>query len=311
MCIRANLMAPMARPRDNGFMDASQPWQTAQLQQLLQQLQLEQLDRDLFLGDPGKGEGRLFGGLVLAQSVAAAYRTVEGRPIHSLHAYFLRPGRHDVPVRYVVYRIRDGKSFTTRDVVAYQSGEAIFNLSASFTNPEPGYDHQEPMPAVPPPDNLPEWAFFRPGKDELPEEMQRWVRERPIEVRAIETPDPKPGETPTRRVWMRPKGELPEDPLVHAAVLAYSSDMGLLSTARPTMQRWRHRGMAASLDHAIWFHRPPRFDGWILYTSESPVAHAARALIFGHMYRPDGTLIATVAQEGLVRPPRDGSDGEG
>lgn len=286
-------------------MSASDTSATPPLEQLLSLLQLEPLDRDLFLGDPGKGEGRLFGGLVLAQSVTAAYRTVEGRFIHSLHAYFLRPGRHGVPIRYVVYRIRDGRSFTTRDVVAYQAGEAIFNLSASFTLPEPGYDHQEPMPSVPPPDNLPEWGFFRPGKDEIPEDMQRWVRERPVEVRAVETPEPRPGETPTRRVWIRPKGELPEDPVVHAAVLAYASDMGLLSTARPAMQRWRHQGMAASLDHAIWFHRPPRFDGWLLYTSESPVAHAARAMIFGHMYRPDGTLVATVAQEGLIRPPRE------
>ena len=273
---------------------------------LIAQLHLEQLDRDLFLGDPGAGERRLFGGLVAAQSVVAAYRTVEEGALHSLHAYFLRPGRHGVPIRYVVYRIRDGRSFTTRDVVAYQSGEAIFNLSCSFVRPEEGIAHQGPMPDVPGPDGLPEWEMVRPDRAEDRAMIKRWVADSPIEVRSCDPPDRQmpAGEAPTRRVWIRAKGVLPEDPMVHAAVLTYASDMGLIATARIPHGISRGEPTAASLDHAIWFHHPPRFDGWLLYTSESPIAHAARALILGQMHRQDGTRIASVAQEGLIRVPR-------
>ncbi len=273
---------------------------------LVEQLQLDQLDRDLFLGDPGAGERRLFGGLVAAQSVVAAYRTVEEGALHSLHAYFLRPGRHGVPIRYVVYRIRDGRSFTTRDVVAYQSGEAIFNLSCSFVKPEEGVSHQGPMPDVPGPDGLPEWEMVRPDRAEDRAMVRRWVSESPIEVRSCDRPDKQTpaGEAPTRRVWIQAKGVLPEDPMVHAAVLTYASDMGLIATARIPHGMGRGEATAASLDHAIWFHQPPRFDDWILYTSESPIANAARALILGQMYRQDGTRIASVAQEGLIRVPK-------
>jgi acyl-CoA thioesterase-2 len=281
------------------------------VERLLAQLRLEQLDRDLFLGDPGKGERRLFGGLVAAQSVVAAYRTVEQGALHSLHAYFLRPGKHDVPIRYVVYRIRDGRTFTTRDVVAYQSGEAIFNLSSSFAKPEEGVSHQGPMPEVPEPDNLPLWEMVRPDhhqRAEDREQFERWINESPIEVRSVDPMDRPPmrGDAPMRRVWIRPKGVLPEDPMMHAAVLTYASDMGLIATAR--IPHGLERGMptAASLDHAIWFHHAPRFDDWVLYTSESPIAHAARALILGEMWRPDGTRMASVAQEGLIRAPRGG-----
>lgn len=281
---------------------SSQP----KIDRLVAQLQLEQLDRDLFLGDPGKGERRLFGGLVAAQSVVAAYRTVEEGALHSLHAYFLRPGRHDAPIRYVVYRIRDGRSFTTRDVVAYQSGEAIFNLSSSFVKPEEGVSHQGPMPGVPGPDGLPEWEMVRADRHEEAAMMKRWIAESPIEVRSCDPPDrqPRAGEAPTRRVWIRAKGVLPEDPMVHAAVLTYASDMGLIATARIPHGIGRGEPTAASLDHAVWFHQPPRFDGWLLYTSESPIANAARALILGQMYRQDGTRIASVAQEGLIRTPK-------
>jgi acyl-CoA thioesterase II len=273
---------------------------------LVKQLQLEQLDRDLFLGDPGPGERRLFGGLVAAQSVVAAYRTVEDGALHSLHAYFLRPGKHGVPIRYVVYRIRDGRSFTTRDVVAYQSGEAIFNLSCSFVKPEEGISHQGPMPDVPGPDNLPLWEMVRPDRAEERAMMKRWVSDSPIEVRSCDPPDRRTpeGEAPTRRVWIRAKGVLPEDPMVHAAVLTFASDMGLIATARIPHGISRGQPTAASLDHAIWFHRPPRFDDWILYTSESPIANAARALILGQMHRQDGIRIASVAQEGLIRIPK-------
>jgi acyl-CoA thioesterase-2 len=276
------------------------------LDRLLHQLDLERLDSDLFLGDPGEGERRLFGGLIAAQSVVAAHRTVEDTSLHSLHAYFLRPGRHNVPVRYVVYRIRDGKTFTTRDVVAYQSGEAIFNLSCSFARPEDGISHQERMPEVPPPDGLPEWEFARPDAPAEREMMRRFMRDSPVEMKAIDPPQwPEPGETPRRRVWMRVRGEMPDDPVMHAALITYASDRGLIATARFAHRLPRRMESSASLDHALWFHRPPRFDDWLLFTSESPVAHAARAMIFGQIFTRDGVRVASVAQEGLIRLPRE------
>lgn len=282
------------------------PENSRQLTRLLGLLELEQLDRDLFLGSPGKGEGRLFGGLVAAECVMAAYRTVEAGAIHSLHAYFLRPGSHEHPIRYVVYRIRDGRSFTTRDVVAYQAGEAIFQMSCSFMKPEEGFSKQLPAPEAPDPEELPDWDIVRPDRAQM-EMIRRWKRERPVELRAANPLLTSPADgTPRRQMWIKPRGVLPEDPAVHAAVLAYSSDMALLSTAR-----YSHRleenwgpGANASLDHAMWFHHPPRFDDWLLYESFSPIAHAARALVHGAMYRRDGTHVATVVQEGLIRTPR-------
>jgi acyl-CoA thioesterase-2 len=279
---------------------------TDDLGELLDLLDLERLDRDLFLGSPGEGEGRLFGGLVAAQSVIAAYRTVNEGALHSLHAYFLRPGRHDVPIRYAVYEIRDGRTFTTRDVVAYQAGEAIFNLSSSFAKSEEGESRQDAMPDAPDPEGLGEWTWSRrddgdDGDPEMERRARRW-RASPVEVRACDPwPQAPPADgIPRRRVWMRIRGTLPEDPAVHAAMLAYASDRGLIATAR-TSHDWRGRDFGASLDHAIWFHHAPRFDDWVLYTSQSPVAHAARALIFGQMYRRDGARIASVVQEGLLR----------
>lgn len=274
------------------------------LARLLKQLELDRLDRDMFLGDPGKGEGRLFGGLVAAQAVVSAYRTVEEGIIHSLHAYFLRPGRHDVPIRYVVYRIRDGRTFTTRDVVAYQAGEAIFNVSCSFARPEEGFSRQEPMPDVPPPDKLPLWDFVRPG---LTEEQRRWRRTRPIDIRAIDE-EPYRDTPPHRRVWMRPKGELPDDPIIHAAMLTYATDAGLLSTAHLALKQQVTWQTSASLDHAVWFHHPPRFDDWVLYTSYMPITHAARALILAQMHTQDGAQVASVVQEGLIRRPKPKSN---
>ncbi len=276
------------------------------LPRLLKQLDLDRLDRDLFLGDPGEGQFRLFGGLVAAQSVVAAYRTVEEGAMHSLHAYFLRPGRHDVPIRYVVYRIRDGRTLTTRDVVAYQSGEAIFNLSCSFAKPEEGVSRDEPAPEVPGPEGLPQWEFARLDRDEDREMVRRFERDSPVELRAIDAGLQPETAIPTRRVWMRVRGELPDDEVIHAGLLAYASDRGVIATARIPHGFGRGGHASASLDHAIWFHRPPRFDGWVLYTSESPVAHSARALIYGQMYRQDGVRIASVVQEGLIRTPRDG-----
>jgi acyl-CoA thioesterase-2 len=273
------------------------------LDRLLRLLDLDQLDRDMFVGDPGAGERRLFGGHVAAQAIVAAHRTVEDGALHSLHAYFLRPGRYDVPIRYVVYRIRDGRTFTTRDVVAYQAGEAIFNVSCSFVRPEEGVSHQGPMPDAPPPEGLPPWEFMRLGRGQR---QPSWWRNNAIELLACDPWEKQwPDGVPRRRVWMRVKGHVPDDPAMHAALLTYASDRGLIATARNAHIGASREGIAAaSLDHAVWFHRPPRFDGWVLFTSESPVAHAARALIFGEMYTRDGTRIASVVQEGLIRVPR-------
>jgi len=274
------------------------------LTDLLTRLDVEALDRDLFLGDPEPGGGGpLFGGFVASQATMAAGRTVEQGVLHSLHAYFLRPGRHDLPIRYVVHRIRDGRTFTTRRVVAHQGGEAIFNLSASFAQPEPGIAHQSPAPEAPPPDSAPDWEDERARI--LGDPAARGP-EGAVEVRVCDPDDPTPGvKLPAaRRVWMRPRGPLPDDPLAHTAVLVYATDRTLLGTAaRPHGLPWGRR-IGASLDHAVWLHHPPRFDGWVLFASESPVAHAARGLIFGAMYDPAGRRIASVAQEGLIRVPR-------
>jgi len=283
------------------------------LDKLVSLFELDRLDSDLFVGDPGEGERRLFGGLVAAQAVVAAYRTVDEGSLHSAHAYFLRPGRYDVPIRYVVHRIRDGRTFTTRDVVAYQSGEAIFNLSSSFARPEEGVSHQQPMPDVPPPEGLPGWDFIRPDRlaeitRGMPEgrRMEKWWRDSPIELRACDPWGTEwPDGMPRRRVWMRVRGDFPDQEVIHAALLTYASDRGVIATARMPNNTVRNMGASASLDHTLWFHYPPRFDDWLLYTSESPAAHNARALILGQMYTRDGVRVASVAQEGLVRPPRE------
>lgn len=278
------------------------------IDKLCRVLELEPLDRDLFLGSPGRGEGRLFGGLVAAQSVRAAFATLDepegerGRSLlHSLHAYFLRPGRYDLPIRFVVDRIRDGRTFTTRRVVAHQNGEAIFNMATSFARPEEGVSHQRPMPEVGPPDGLEEWTTLRARDHGLPEPE---TFDNPIEVRVL---DPRqqnrrlPHE-PRRQLWIRPRGVIPDDPSLHAAILVYATDRTLMSTAvvEPGLVLGRDI-MGASLDHAVWLHHPVRFDDWMLYTSLSPISHAARGLIFGSLYRRDGVQIGSVAQEALIR----------
>jgi acyl-CoA thioesterase-2 len=272
------------------------------LAKLLDRLDLEPLDRDLFLGDPGRGTGRLFGGMVAAQSVVAAGRTVADSALHSLHAYFLRPGRHGAPIRFAVDRIRDGRTFTTRRVVAHQAGEAIFNLSASFVQPEEGISHQDPMPEAPEPETLRDWEDVRA---EILGEPEARRDNGPVEFRVCfpESADGEP-QPAHQQNWFRPRGPLPDDPLLHAAVLVYASDRTLINTAaRPHGLRWGRR-IAASLDHALWLHRPARLDDWMLYASESPAAHAARGLVFGAMYSRDGVRVASVAQEGLIRVPR-------
>jgi acyl-CoA thioesterase-2 len=270
---------------------------------LLERLSVVHEGAARFTADPGPGKGRLFGGLVAAQACVAAGRTVPDRSLHSLHAYFLRPGRHGLPIRLAVHRIRDGLSFATRRVVAVQGGSAIFTLSASFCTPEDGIAHQEPMPDAPGPEGLIDWEDHRaqalgdPG-------LRR--RDGPVEIRLCDPDDPTPGavQEPRRQVWLRPRGALPEDPLLHAALLVYASDRTLLGTAaRPHGLPWGRR-VAASLDHALWLHQPARFDDWVLYASESPVAHAARGLVFGAMFSRSGARIASTAQEGLIREPR-------
>jgi acyl-CoA thioesterase II len=279
------------------------------LDDLLDLLELERLEDDLFRGiSPDEDRQRIFGGQVAAQALVAAGRTVDAdRPVHSLHAYFLRPGDPTIPVIYEVDRIRDGKSFTTRRVVAVQHGRAIFNLAASFQVVEPGPDHSMEMPEVPGPDVLPTFRErLEPYLPRLGESMVEWlVRERPIDSRPVEDPhwlDPGP-RPPTQDVWIKANGVLPDDPLVHACVVAYASDLTLLDTATlPHAIGYDGRVMMASLDHAMWFHRPFRADEWLLYHQESPSASGARGVALGYMFRADGKVAVTVIQEGLMRP---------
>jgi acyl-CoA thioesterase-2 len=244
--------------------------------------------------------------MVAAQSTMAALMTLpdpDERPLHSLHAYFLRPGRYGVPIRFVVDRIRDGRTFTTRRVAAHQGGEAIFTLNASFARPEPGISHQAPMPDAPPPDDLPTWHELREranGREPGPDRN-------PIDVRVCDPGEFQPGGAKghQRMVWMRARGPLPDDGALHTAAMVYASDRTLLSTAlRPLdIVPGSPDYQGASLDHAMWFHHRPRFDEWLLYVSESPTAQAARGLILGAMYTREGVQMASTAQEGLIRTP--------
>jgi len=277
---------------------------TAALDDLVALLDLERLEVNHFRGhNPDEDRVRIFGGQVAGQALVAAGRTVpDDRRVHSLHAYFLRPGDPRNPVLYEVDRIRDGRSFTTRRTVAVQHGEAIFHLSASFQLPEEGPEHQDAMPASPEPESLPTFAErFAPVAEALGE---WYTRPRPIDTRYTE---PLPGgrepRPPRQRVWFRADGDLPDDPLLHACVLAYASDMTLLdSVLLPHGIRWTdHEFMGASLDHAMWFHRPFRTDRWLLYDQASPSATGARGLARGEIFAADGRLVVSVVQEGLVR----------
>jgi acyl-CoA thioesterase-2 len=280
------------------------------LDELLALLELETLEVNLFRGlSPDEDRQRVFGGQVAAQALTAAGRTVgDDRGVHSLHSYFLRPGDPNVPIVYEVDRIRDGRSFTTRRVVAIQHGKAIFNLAASFQIHEAGPDHQDPMPDVPDPDSLPTFKErIEPYLDRFGPDFAEWlVRERPIDSRPVEDPrwlDPKP-RPPEQDVWIRANGALPDDPLLHACVVAYASDLTLLDTAMfPHAISYKEdHYQIASLDHAMWFHRPFRSDEWLLYHQKSPSAHGGRGLAEGAIFCLDGTLAVTVIQEGLMRP---------
>ena len=278
------------------------------LEDLLAILDLEELEENLFRGrSPQEQRQRVFGGQVAGQALVAACRTVERGLAHSLHAYFLRPGDPRIPIVYQVDRIRDGKSFTTRRVVAIQHGEAIFHLSASFQPEEEGLEHQDPMPAAPEPESLPTW-HERIAKilDKVPAEMRSGLeRERPIDLRydgeiSIWKAEPRP---PHQQVWMRADGKLPDDPALHQCVVAYASDMTLVDTALlPHGVAWADDTyMVASLDHAMWFHRPFRADEWLLYDLASPSAYGARGFTLGRIFTRDGRLAVSVAQEGLIR----------
>jgi acyl-CoA thioesterase-2 len=281
------------------------------LDDLIDLLQLEQLEVNLFRGlSPDEDRQRVFGGQVAAQALIAAGRTVERGLVHSLHAYFLRPGDPRIPIIFDVDRIRDGRSFTTRRVVAIQHGRAIFNLSASFHVPEDGPEHQYAMPDAPDPETLPTMReHLEPFVDRFPPAFVDWIRrERPIDTRSSELPrwlNPVPSaREPEQLVWFRANGTLPEDALLHSCIVAYASDLTLLDTAvMAHANSWDDdRFMIASLDHAMWFHRPFHADEWLLYHQKSPSAQGARGLAEGFIFRRDGGLAATVMQEGLIRP---------
>lgn len=280
---------------------------------LLALLDLERIETNLFRGrSPQTGWQRVFGGQVIGQALVAACRTVEGRQPHSLHAYFVLPGDPSVPIVYEVDRIRDGGSFTTRRVLAIQHGAAIFMLSASFQIEEPGFDHQMPMPTVPMPEDLPDEASIRATVlPFMPDPVRAYYeRERPIELRPVEFARYAGGgpRAPSFHVWIRATGRLPDDPAVHRCVLAYASDMTLLdSSLIPHGRTVFDRSIqAASLDHALWFHRPFRADEWLLYAQDTPSASGARGFARGLIFDRQGRLVASVAQEGLVRERRDG-----
>ena len=279
------------------------------LDDLVKLLALEKLEENLFRGQSQDlGWGTVFGGQVLGQALTAAARTVPAeRRVHSLHAYFLRPGDVKAPIVYDVDRIRDGGSFTTRRVVAIQHGEAIFNLASSFQVPEEGFEHQAPMPPGRTPEDLAtDQERLAAHVAKLPEPLKaRALAERPFEMRMGEPEDPvtPPKSEPHRRVWFRTTHALPDDPSVHAALLAYASDYSFLTTSlRPHGVGWLSPGMqVASLDHVMWFHEVFRVDDWLLHVIDSPRAHGARGLVRGAVYTRDGRLVASTAQEGLIR----------
>ena len=286
-----------------------QPAKNPAMDVLLETLDLERLEVRLFRGkSPQVGWQRVFGGQVIGQALVAATRTVdEGRFVHSLHAYFVRPGDPAVPILYDVENIRDGGSFATRRVVAIQHGKPIYFMTASFQDDEDGFVHQTPMPDVPPPEKL-------LGEAELKEQFMAaapshirayWERPRPFELRPVSLAHYLSSEKlePHQNVWVRTTGPVPADRHLQAAVLAYLSDMTLLDTslfAHGTSVLDRSL-QVASLDHAMWFHRPPVLDDWLLYSQDSPCAFGARGMTRGAIFTRSGTLIASVAQEGLIR----------
>ncbi len=283
------------------------------IESLLAILDLEQLEVNLFRGrSPEATWQRVFGGQVVGQALVAACRTADAgnRPPHSLHAYFLLPGDPKVPIIYEVERIRDGRSFATRRVVAIQHGQAIFTMSVSFHRDEPGLTHQAKMPDVPKPEDLPSESEIKQSVlPMMPDPVRRYYeRERPIELRPVEYGRylGQKFENAQFHVWIRATGRLPDEPAIHQCVLAYASDMTLLDAALLPHGRtvFEKRIMAASLDHALWLHRPFRADEWLLYAQDSPNLSGSRGFSRGLIFARDGSLVASVAQEGLVRERR-------
>ncbi|MDB5820918.1 MAG: Palmitoyl-CoA hydrolase [Rhizobacter sp.] len=278
---------------------------------LVDLLKLEQFEHNLFRGRSNDvGSDHVFGGQVLGQALMAASRTVTAEPqhsVHSLHGYFLRAGDKDAPIVYDVDRIRDGKSFTTRRVVAIQHGKPIFHMSASFHVRESGVEHQTQMPEVPPPESLmPDHELRRSMSARFPARRIKFLeRDTPIDFRSVTPVDPITPEVhePHNIMWMRTAGALSDDPVLHHALLAYASDFSLLRVAmfphRLSFMQPNIHG--ASLDHAMWFHRDFRFDDWLLYDAESPSMQGSRGFCRGNIFSRDGRLIASVAQEGLIR----------
>jgi len=291
----------------DGAGHGSMAWMSDALDDLIALLDLERIEVNLFRGvSPDEDRQRVFGGQVAGQALVAASRTVDehDRHVHSLHAYFLRPGDPKVPIVYDVDRLRDGKSFSTRRVVAIQHGRPIFNLQASFHRTEPGLEHAiSPSPGIPPPESLPDWRErLAPLRDQL---GARYDLPRPIDMRYV-PPDPvfEPDvKSSHQAVWVRADGRLPDDPVIHACVLTYLSDLTLLDTVvRPFgMSVMNTNLMMASLDHAMWFHRAFRADEWLLYVQDTPSSSHARGLARGLIYTQAGSLIASVTQEGLIR----------
>jgi len=292
------------------------------LESLLDILDLEQIEEDLFRGrSPETRLQRTFGGQVVAQALTAAGRTVpESRILHSMHAYFLRPGDPEMPIVYAVDRSREGRSFSTRRIVARQHGRQIFAMSASFQIAEGGLEHQDPMPAVSDPDTLPTLAETAERATGAPSRFLGWnafdVRVEPAapgrRPSSSTAPASEGSHAPTAgplshvshsQVWFRASGKLPDHPLVHQCVLAYASDLTLLAASLvPHGRQWSFAGLQiASLDHAVWFHRPVRADEWVLYDQVTPSAQGARGLSAGRLFRRDGGLVASVMQEGLIR----------
>ncbi len=280
------------------------------LSDLVTLLALEKIEENLFRGQSQDlGWGTVFGGQVLGQSLSAAVQTVpSAHEVHSLHAYFLRPGDVRKPIIYDVDRIRDGGSFTTRRVVAIQSGEAIFNMAASFQKHEEGYEHQDAMPEAPPPESVPtDTERYKNLTDGVPNALiERFSAEQPFDVRSVDAPDHPFHPTripPQRRVWLKTTGSLPDDPGLHRYLLAYVSDHSFLGTALFPHGVTFLGGVVqvASLDHVMWFHAPFRIDEWLLHVIDSPVARGSRGLVRGRVFTRDGRLVASTAQEGLIR----------
>ena len=278
------------------------------LADLLSHVELERLEVNLFRGDSRDiGSARVFGGQVLAQALKAAMLTLKSRQVHSLHAYFLRPGDVNAPIVYDVDRARDGLSFSMRRVVAIQHGHQIFNLSASFQKAEDGLEHQVAMPDVPGPDEAMSVESIADGLTPLvPQRLVRFFsRQRPFEFRFVDTPDfSQPGQRdPVAHVWVRAVDALPDDADLHNVLLAYASDFHLVTTVlNPHEIAYRSEQVQmASLDHGMWFHRPARVDDWLLYAMDSPSTSGARGLARGQIFNSAGQLVASTAQEGLVR----------